>query len=44
MATEYNPKIVTDNLLLYVDAANTKSYPGSGTTWTDLIGWKLCGF
>jgi len=37
MATEYNPKIVTDNLVLCLDAGNTKSYPGSGTTWTDMI-------
>ena len=28
--------IVTDGLVLYLDAANTKSYIGSGTTWTDL--------
>ena len=31
-----SPKIVTDNLLLYLDAANTKSYPGTGATWTDI--------
>lgn len=30
------PNIVTDGLVLYLDAAHTKSYPGSGTTWTDL--------
>ena len=24
--------------VLYLDAGNTKSYPGSGTTWTDLSG------
>ena len=28
--------IVTDGLVLYLDAANTKSYPGSGTAWSDL--------
>lgn len=28
--------IVTDGLVFYLDAANTKSYIGSGTTWTDL--------
>ena len=28
--------MVTDGLVLYIDAANTKSYPRSGTTWTDL--------
>lgn len=38
MATNYNPRIVTDGLVLALDAANTKSYPGSGTTWTDLSG------
>ena len=38
MAVGYNPKIVTDNLILALDAANIKSYPGSGTTWTDLSG------
>lgn len=38
MATHYNPKIVTSGLVLALDAANTKSYPGSGTTWTDLSG------
>lgn len=36
MATTYNPRIVTDGLVLYLDAANPQSYPGSGTTWTDL--------
>jgi hypothetical protein len=36
MGVNYNPKIVTDGLQLYLDAANPKSYPGSGTTWTDL--------
>jgi hypothetical protein len=29
---------VTDGLILALDAGNTKSYPGSGTTWTDLSG------
>ena len=38
MPINYNPRIVTDGLVLYVDAANTKSYPGSGTTWTDMTG------
>ena len=36
MAVGYNPKIVTDGLVLALDAANLKSYSGSGTTWTDL--------
>ena len=38
MSTRYNPSIVRDNLVLYLDAANTKSYTGSGTTWTDISG------
>ena len=38
MATYYNPKIVTNNLFLYLDAANAKSYPGSGYAWMDLSG------
>ena len=38
MAIHYNVKSVTDGLVLALDAANTKSYPGSGTTWTDLSG------
>ena len=38
MAINYNPKIITDNLVLCLDAANPKSYGGSGTTWTDLSG------
>ena len=32
------PNIITDGLVLHLDAANTKSYPGSGTTWYDLSG------
>jgi len=27
---------VTTNMLLYLDAGNRTSYPGTGTTWTDL--------
>ena len=26
---------VTSGLVFYVDAANTSSYPGTGTTWND---------
>jgi hypothetical protein len=32
------PDIVTDGLVLHLDAANSKSYPGSGSTWFDLSG------
>ena len=38
MSTSYSPKIVTDGLVLALDAANVKSYPRSGTAWTDLSG------
>jgi hypothetical protein len=38
MAISYNPRIVTDGLVLALDAGNPKSYPGSGTTSTDLSG------
>ena len=38
MAVGYNPRVVTDGLVLALDAGNTKSYPGSGTAWHDLIG------
>jgi hypothetical protein len=38
MAVLYSPRIVTDGLVLYLDAANIRSYPGSSTTWTDLSG------
>jgi hypothetical protein len=38
MGINYNPQIVTNGLVLALDAANSKSYPGSGTTWTDLSG------
>ena len=38
MAIFYNPAIIRDNLVLCLDAANRKSYPTTGTTWTDLSG------
>ena len=38
MAIKHSPRIVTDGLVVHYDAANTKSYPGSGTTWKDLSG------
>jgi hypothetical protein len=37
-SVHYNPKIVTDGLVLCLDAANSKSYPRNGTTWFDLSG------
>jgi len=38
MSTYYSPKIVTTDLVLCLDAANSKSYIGSGTTWNDISG------
>jgi hypothetical protein len=38
MGINYSPKIVTDGLVLCLDAANPLSYPGSGNTWYDLSG------
>jgi hypothetical protein len=38
MGINYNPRTVTDGLVLALDAANRKSYPTTGTTWTDLSG------
>lgn len=32
------PNIVTDNLTFAIDAGSTRSYPGSGTTVTSLVG------
>ena len=32
------PNIITNGLVLALDAANNKSYSGSGTTWSDLSG------
>lgn len=38
MGIAYNANVVRDGLVLHLDAANPKSYPGSGTTWNDLSG------
>lgn len=33
---EVQPHIIQDSLVFYLDAENSKSYPGSGNTWNDL--------
>ena len=38
MGLTHSPKIVTNGLVLALDAANNKSYSGSGVTWNDLSG------
>jgi hypothetical protein len=36
MALAHSPSIVTNGLVLCVDAGNPRSYPGSGTQWNDV--------
>jgi hypothetical protein len=36
MAFHYSPKTVTDGLVLYLDAANSKSYISGSTSWNDI--------
>lgn len=36
MGIDYNPRIVTDGMILCLDADNTKSYPGSGSIWANI--------
>lgn len=36
MSFSYSPKLITNGMILCVDAANTKSYPTTGLTWLDL--------
>lgn len=43
MSVNYNPRIVTSGLVLAFDAANRKSYPGTGTSWSDLSGNGITG-
>ena len=38
MSLSHSPLIVRDGLVFCVDAANPRSYPKSGTTWSDLKG------
>ena len=40
MGIAYNTSMVRNGLVLHLDAANPKSYPGSGTTWYDLSSGK----
>jgi hypothetical protein len=39
MALSHSPSIATSNLVLHLDAANRRSYPGTGNTWYDLSGF-----
>lgn len=37
MGVNYNTRIITDGLVLCLDSINSKSYPGSGTIWSNLV-------
>ena len=37
IAASAAPSIVTDGLILYMDSTNAASYPGSGTSWFNLV-------
>ncbi len=38
MSINYAPKMVNSGLVIYLDAANTTSYSGSGSLWYDISG------
>lgn len=38
MSLSHGVSTVTDAIILHLDAANKKSYPGTGTSWTDISG------
>jgi hypothetical protein len=43
--TQWRPpsELVSDGLIFHLDASNANSYPGNGTTWTDLSGNAYTG-
>lgn len=41
MSFNYSPKIVTNGLVLYLDAANPKSYVSGSTVWNDMSANQL---
>ncbi len=43
MGLHRGPKIITDGLVLCLDAADRKSYPGSGNIWYDRSGYQNHG-
>lgn len=43
MSLYHGPATVMNGLVLYLDAANTRSYPGTGTAWGDLSGQNNTG-
>ena len=43
MAFIHSPKIVTDGLIMYLDAANSRSYISGSTTWNNLVNSTISG-
>lgn len=43
MGLHHSPRIVTDGLMLCIDAANSKSYSGTGTVLNDISGSGITG-
>jgi len=43
MSISIGGKIVTDGLVIHLDALNPRSYPGSGTSWIDLTPYNNTG-
>ena len=43
MASFAGPNLTTDNLVLCLDAGDSNSYPGSGSTWNDVSGFDIHG-
>jgi hypothetical protein len=43
MSSSAGPSIITNSLILHLDAADRKSYPGSGTVWSDRSGNGING-
>jgi hypothetical protein len=41
VSLHHSPQISLNGLVLCLDAANTKSYPGSGTNWQNLVGSEV---
>ena len=37
MGLVHHPNVVSDGLVYYADAGNRRSFPATGTTWTDLV-------
>ena len=36
MSVQYSPRVITDGLVLCLDAGSRESYSGAGTVWKDL--------